>query len=413
MSQPFTTLVAALATQSVLWIGGAAATLQAPSVTGPRALFESAVGKTTVVALDTLDCADPRTLGGPLVRFEGIARTLPAAPSDDTRVRVQLANGDVLFGRVRSGAGERVDVEMIGGVKVGVTLDEIVSLSFRQRIEGVWTETPSAAAEGDRLYRRQRDVLDAIDGGVEEFTAQGVTFHGTLVGTKQIPWDEVAALFIDNTHVGEVRATAQDGRVPVVVDLVDSSRLRGALERLTKKGCRLTVTGAGTVELPVATLAQILVDDGALVFLSSLEPARSVDSSPFGDDLGIRWPHRVDASVTGSPLSAGGRAHARGLGVHAPSRIEWKLAGAYRSLRGSVAIDDQVVRLPARGSVVFRVHTDGKLLWQSAIVRGGEPALAMPALDVTGVDLLALEVDASEDSYVADRADWLQMILAR
>lgn len=391
---------------------GASVAERPAAPTGPRAVFEAADGAIRTVALDALDCTDPRSLGGYLVRFEGAARaSLPAAP--DARARFEFRNGDVLYGRVLAGDGDRVEVEMIGAVKVGVTLDELVSMTFRARIEALWTEAPKAAVEGDRLYRRQRDVLDTIDGGVEEFTPEGVQFRGTLLGAKLIPWAEVAALFIDNTAAVAPGRSAGNALVPVALDLVDSSHLHGHLERLSKDGCRLVVAGGQAIDLPLATLAEIVVDDGALAFLSSLAPSRAVESSPFGDDLGIRWPHRVDLSVTAAPLTAGGRVYARGLGVHAPSRIEWKLAKAWRSMRGAVAIDDQVLRLAARGSVVFRVHADGALRWQSPMVRGGDPPIALPAIDLTGVDELALEVDAGEDSYVADRADWLRMILVR
>jgi hypothetical protein len=375
-------------------------------------VIEAADGSTKSIALDALDCTDPRTLGGSMIRFEGVPRA-PSAVAAESRARIEFRNGDVLFGRVLRGEGDVAEVDMIGGVTVKVTLDELVSLTFGARIEGLWSEVPKAAPEGDRLYRRQREVLDAIDGGVEEFNREGVQFRGTLVGTKLVPWSEVAALFIENTAAENADEGGAGGQVPVVVDLSDSSRLRGRLERLSKNGCRLVLVDGQTIDLPVGTLAEVVVDDGALAFLSSLEPSRAVESSPFGDDLGIRWPHRVDLSVTASPLTAGGRVYARGIGVHAPSRIEWKLAKAWRSLRGSVAIDDQVLRLPARGSVVFRIHADGAQRWESATVRGGDAPIAFPAIDLTGVDELVLEVDADADSYVADRADWLRMILVR
>jgi hypothetical protein len=384
----------------------------APAVSGPRAVLEAADGSTKTVALDALDCTDPRTLGGSMVRFEGASRVSTAVAAE-SRARVEFRNGDVLFGRVLSGEGDVAELEMIGGVKIKVTLDELVSLTFGARVEGLWSEVPKAAAEGDRLYRRQREVLDAIDGGVEEFTPEGVQFRGTLVGTKLIPWSEVAALFIENTAAESADRSGSEARVSVVVDLADSSRLRGQLERLSKSGCRIALVDGQTIDLPIATLAELVVEDGTLAFLSSLAPSRAVESSPFGDDLGIRWPHRVDLSVTASPLTAGGRLYARGIGVHAPSRIEWKLGKSWRTLRGSVAIDDQVLRLPARGSVVFRIHADGAQRWQSPTVRGGDAPVAFPAIDLAGVDELVLEVDADADSYVADRADWLRMILVR
>jgi hypothetical protein len=46
-------------------------------------------------------------------------------------------------------------------------------------------------------------------------------------------------------------------------------------------------------------------------------------------------------------------------------------------------------------------------------VRGGEAPIALPALALEGKRRLALVVDMDERSFVADRADWLRMLLVR
>jgi hypothetical protein len=61
--------------------------------------------------------------------------------------------------------------------------------------------------------------------------------------------------------------------------------------------------------------------------------------------------------------------------------------------------------------VKFQVFVDGALRWDSGLIRGGEAALAMPRIDLRTAKELALVVDAAEDSFVADRADWLRLIL--
>jgi hypothetical protein len=128
----------------------------------------------------------------------------------------------------------------------------------------------------------------------------------------------------------------------------------------------------------------------------------------------MRWPHRVDRAVDGGPLTAGGRVRARGLGVHAPSTLAWALDGGYaRLVGGAVAIDDQVLRLGARGSVVFRVLVDGEEAWKSPVLRGGDAPLEVPPLALAGARELALVVEEADEMFVADRADWLGMLLVR
>jgi hypothetical protein len=381
-----------------------------PTRSGAHVLLETQAGAVEIRDLAGFECADPRQLGAWIVRFEGL--TFPLGPAaDEERAEVTLPGGDRLFGRLHGGRAELIDIEIAGGVHLGLALDEIASLVFPARVPALGSVALAPPAEGDRLYRRAGGGLDAIDGGVEEFTTDGVRIHGESVGSKLVPWSEVAALFVEGpAGAGTAKRAAGPG-VPITVDLVDGSRLRGTLERLSSEGCRLTTRNGERVLIPAAALALALVDDGALAFLSSIPPSEAPPSLPFGDDLGMRWPHRVDRSVTGAQLRAGGRAFARGLGVHAPSRMVWKLEGGWKHLRGSVAVDDQVLRLPSRGSVVFRVLVDGKPRWQSRELHGGDPPTAIGSIDLAGAKELALEVDPSDGSSIADRADWLQIVL--
>lgn len=384
---------------------------RAETGTGPRVVLENAAGERKVLALAGLDTKDPRALGGNRVRFEGLA-SAPRAEAGEERAEIELSDGDRLRGRVRGGREDWIQVELAGAVRVEVNVEEISSIVWPARVEGLWTETPKAGAEGDRLYRKSRDVLDTIEGGVEEFTAEGVQFHGTVLGSKQIPWAEVAALFIEHLP-GKDEPRATTSGVSVVVDGFDETRLHGELVRLSADACVLKRGQSGEISIPLAAIAGILVDDGTMAYLSSRAPADAGQSSPFGDDLGIQWPPRFDRSVANTPLAVGGRIYARGIGVHAPSRLTWKLDGRFRALRGSVGIDDQVLRLPARGSVIFRVHVDGKAVWESPVIRGGDAAVAMPPIDLSTAKELVLEADVGPDAFVADRADWLDMLLVR
>lgn len=389
----------------------------AATVRGPRVVLEGLDGVSRTLPLEGFETNDPRQLGAQILRFENASKPASVATGDvaaNDRAEVALSGGQRLFGQVRHGEGETLDIEIVGGVHVKTSIEDVSSLVFAARVPATWHGALERAKEGDRLYRRQRDVLERIDGGVEAFSATGLSFHDMRVGSLTIQWSEVVALFIENSSKSESASKASTS-VPVVVDLTDESRLAGRLERIDARGLSLELLHGEKLLLPLDVLALVVVDDKRSVFLSELAPLSAVDSAPFGDDLGMRWPHRIDRSVTGTPLLAGGRRFSRGIGVHAPSRITWKLGAQFESLRGLVAIDDQVSRLPSRGSVVFRVLVDGKKRWESPIVRGGDAplAIALEPKSLVGANELVLEVDTSEDAYVADRADWLQLVLVR
>lgn len=386
-----------------------------------RVLLESSEGKVEARELAGFDCTDPRTLGAALVRIEGLPllATLGGTGSDDDKVLVALSGGDRLIGRVRGGRAELVDVEIAGGVRLGLAVDEISSLVFPGRIPTVGAIVPSAPKEGDRLYRRTGSGLDVLDGGIEEFTKEGVRIHGQSVGSKLVAWTEIAALYVEGLGAADAKKPKAPKKPeagekpPVSIDLWDGGRLRGTLERLSAEGCRLVTRNQERILVPATALAQVVVEDGSIAFLSSIAPAEAPPSCPFGDDLGMRFETRFDRSVAGGPLAAGGKAVARGIGMHAPGRLRWKLDGSWKRLRGAVAVDDDTLRLPSRGSVVFRVKVDGKVRFESVEMHGGDPPAAFEQLDLAGAQELVLEADPSDGSSVADRADWLQMILSR
>ncbi len=384
------------------------ASVALPPSADSRVQLEDRDGRLTDRSLADLETTDLGDGAAAWVRFSD-PRPAPAGPED---VELELIGGDRLQGRIASGDDEVLDLRIVGDVVLSVPIDRMVSLVFPARVPAEQRSGLSGAPEGDRLYRRIGDSLDRIDGAVEEFDEEGIAFDSVL-GRRTFPWDQVGALFVESFGTSEPDA---EGGTRIVCDLVDGSRLRGALVSLGPTGCRLDVSGGGdegALLLPVAALAEVSLDDGTVAFLSDLPVADAEEGSPFGDDLGMTWPHRVDRAIDGAPLRAGGRAFSHGLGVHSPSRLTFALDGEWDELRGLVAIDDQVLRLPARGSVVFRVHVDGEVVWESGVVRGGAPPVPIPGVVLTGARELVLECDMAGELHVADRADWLRMVLIR
>jgi hypothetical protein len=370
-----------------------------------RATIESREGKVTSQSLEEFQTKTLRDVGAAWIRFAE-ARVLDVRSPDE--VEVLLSDGDRLRGRVSGGNDEMLELWVADSFTLSIPIEHMRGLVFHARLPVEGVAGLSAPAEGDRLYRRIGENLDRIDGAVEQFDDGGVTFVSVL-GTKEFPWAEIGAVFVESFGDPE----PQSEGIPVVCDLVDGGRLRGRLESLDRRGCRLHVSGSGEVALPLSALAEVSLDDGTIAFVSDLEPSSSQEGSPFGDELGMTWPHRMDQSVGGGPLVANGRVVPRGIGVHAPSRLTFVVDGQWDELRGSVVIDDDVLRLPARGSVIFRIHVDGELAWESGVVRGGMPPSTIPPVTVRGAREFTLECDMAGDMHVADRADWLRMVLVK
>ena len=109
-----------------------------------------------------------------------------------------------------------------------------------------------------------------------------------------------------------------------------------------------------------------------------------------------------DISVERRPLHIGGQSFERGLGTHADSVLYIELSGGARRFKAMVGVDDEV---GTQGTIEFRVLADGKTIYKSGVIRGGQPANRID-LDVSGVSMLVLVVDSGEDGMNYDHADW-------
>lgn len=403
-----TTLLARLAALLALIAGAALARAQSePSAASFEVDIEALDGATRHAQLGAARVAQLAELGA-LVRFRGGAATArPRAAASE----LELAGGDRLFGQLLGGDAEHLAWKLPGDSLVSIPLELVRVLRVHERLLPEQVGSLAPAPEQDRLYRRIGDSLDRIDGTLLATREQGLEFD-SRVGRRTYAWEELAALFL--TALDEPAARAPAGALePVTVDLVGGGRLHAQWVAWSEGALRLQRAGWGEFSLPGASLLQIARDDGALAFVSDLEPLAEQPARPFGDDLGMVWAHRMDACATGGALRAGGQLHPRGIGMHAPARLSFALAGGWRELRGAAAIDDSALETLAHGSALLRIELDGREIWRSALLRAGQPIAPIPALSVAGAKTLELIVESAEDGFAGDRADWLGLRLLR
>lgn len=111
----------------------------------------------------------------------------------------------------------------------------------------------------------------------------------------------------------------------------------------------------------------------------------------------------ADQSIEGKALRLGGQEYKQGVGTHAPSVMHIDLGGACTRFSATAGVDDEVVGNP--GSVRFRVIGDGKVLFNSGVMRPGDAPKPID-LSVTDMKSLTLVVDAAGDGINFDHADW-------
>ena len=117
-------------------------------------------------------------------------------------------------------------------------------------------------------------------------------------------------------------------------------------------------------------------------------------------------------AVAGTPLSIGGRSFQYGLGTHAVSEIVYDLEGGCDRFTAWVGVDDHLKKHPQapKASVVFQVFGDGKKLFDSGVMRMGNPA-KRTSVPLAGVEELKLVVTDAGDGIDCDHADWADAML--
>ncbi|MDB6018972.1 MAG: glycoside hydrolase clan [Pedosphaera sp.] len=111
---------------------------------------------------------------------------------------------------------------------------------------------------------------------------------------------------------------------------------------------------------------------------------------------------RADLGIVGKPISIGGKQFAHGVGTHAASNFRVKLDGRATRFTAEVGVDDSA---GAQGSVEFVVSGNGKVLWKSGALTGGQAAVPVD-VNLAGVTVLGLRVTDGGDGASSDHADW-------
>jgi len=113
---------------------------------------------------------------------------------------------------------------------------------------------------------------------------------------------------------------------------------------------------------------------------------------------------QIDKSVGGQPLSIGGRQFVHGVGTHAVGEYALDLHGTATRFNAWVGVDDEA---QPPGSATFQVVGDGNKLWDSGVIRRGEPAKEV-GVSLEGVKKLVLKVGDAGDGNGMDHADWAE-----
>ena len=129
-------------------------------------------------------------------------------------------------------------------------------------------------------------------------------------------------------------------------------------------------------------------------------PLTTLDLTKMQQDWGQP---QIDKSITEQTLSIGGRTFEHGVGSHASSSLRLEVNGQCERFTAWVGVDDAAEQ---RGSLTFLVYGDGRKLFDSGVMKGGDAAKRVN-VPLAGVRHVILATTAGNDINY-DHADWAE-----
>ena len=111
----------------------------------------------------------------------------------------------------------------------------------------------------------------------------------------------------------------------------------------------------------------------------------------------------LDRNSAKKPCRLGRKTYPKALGVHAKSIVTYELKPEYRRFVSLIGVDDMQGRT---GSIRAIVKIDGKALFESPILRGGDAPCPVNVTIPPGSSEIALIVDDAGDGIGKDMANW-------
>lgn len=310
-----------------------------------------------------------------------------------------LVGGDVVRGLLEGGDSGGNALELVSPVlgRVVLPVDRLACLVLRSE-EASADDLVLPDGIDEALFLPARLGFDRVAGTVYQFGEGRVRFQAA--GADEPRWYPERDLIGLRLAGGVARAAAAPAQL------------------LTRAGDRLGVEYLGLQEgvlqvrleqgreaaVRLADVGCLLFAREGVVFLSELTPA-AADEAAFDGPVLLPW--RRDATVTGDPLTVGGRTHARGIGAHSRSRLAFTVPEGAQAFWTRVAFDDAAQRLRVRGEADVRVELDGREVFAAEGLRAGDPPRSTGLLPVRPGQQLALVVDFGAGRDLGDRVDWL------
>jgi hypothetical protein len=333
-----------------------------------------------------------------------------AAPASNAPARgqvseIHLADGNRLSGEVLAIDAEKLTLRASWDAQVEIPV---------LHVKGVWFGGSAAPAGARADFDKQLATPTADDAVF--LSAPDQTAAQVAGAVKQLKDDK-----LELRYDGQDRAINKDRLLGLVFAahpklpapertyqaflLASGETIAGDWLGLDDAGLEVQTAWQARWRIPAASVAEVRVRNGKVVYLPDLEPA-AVEEVAYFNRL-VPWGR--DCGFDGNPAAMKGKRPGRSLAMHSRSVLTYALDEQFATFKATVGFDDSSAN---RGRVSCRVSVDGRELFVEDDLRADRDPMPVEVA-VAGGKQLTLEVDFGKDDDVGDRVLWAEPRLFR
>lgn len=333
-------------------------------------------------------------------------------------LRVYLVNGDVLHGAPGDQPADDDELFVLKGTRFGnlrINIDSVKRIEVVRNVEP--NILPEPEKNQDVAYFAASDTQPAQADPTSELVRivkDGVYLYNSILDGEnydgvKYSWNRLRGVVCYRSNYEPFE------KLLGICTLRDGSVLRGVIKSWSEGKVTINhIELEADITLEENSLISVTMKNGRYMYLSDLEYADTPKERPYYLPSEFKYADylfkaRRDQAQGGGPLSIRGKVYAKGLGVHAISKITYDLNRGYKRFLCDIGVDDSAGDL---ASVEFKVYADGKLVFESGVLRRTTDVKSID-IDVLNVSELVLEVTAADNADIQDRANWANAKVVR
>lgn len=386
-----------------------------------------------LVKLDGSDeKADPQPVALDGIEIVDYARKVVLPQAADAPLRIVMKDGSEFTGSVKPLAEGDVASDLFSFIASGVgTLKleatNVARLEVRANVEADTDRVPGKDEAGDYFWRLSLTNGDALLCDIDSISTEGLLpWREGFDFASPFAWSRIRS-FVQRLDRFEELSSLFG-----MFQLTNGAVIKGRISRWGKGKVALSNPLFGDLDFKEDQISSVALKNGRFVYLSDMQPEK-VEEYPYIRDENFDqkdhlFPWQRDRAQGGGAIRMAGRRYAKGLGVHAISKLTFRSDRRYTRFVADIGIDDSATDL---ASVEFTLLVDGKevpfTLYRTVTttndkgesvtkeeksevtttgtVRKSHGAMRVE-LSIAGATSVELVVKAADNGDISDRANW-------